>query len=70
MKLKDFLKEENITQKQFAEMLGVGQNLVSIWCNGTIPRTDQMTKILITTKGKVTANDFYYEGDNNGRASI
>jgi hypothetical protein len=28
-----------------------------------------MTKILIATKGKVTANDFYY-GDNNGWASI
>lgn len=66
MKLKDFLKEEKITQEKFAEILGVGQNLISLWCNGTIPRADQMNKILLATKGKVTANDFYYEGDNNG----
>lgn len=69
MKIKDFLKEEEITQKQFAEMVGCSQGLVAMWCNGMIPRADMMTKILIATKGKVTANDFYY-GDNNGRASI
>jgi transcriptional regulator with XRE-family HTH domain len=69
MKLKDFLKEEEITQEQFAEMVGSYQGLVARWCNGMIPRADMMTKILIATKGKVTANDFYY-GDNNGRASI
>lgn len=65
MKLKDFLKEENMTQESFAEMIGVGQNLVSLWCNNSIPRSDMMSKILLATKGKVTANDFYY-GDNNG----
>lgn len=70
MKLKDFLKEEKITQEQFAEVIGVSQATVSRWCEGLqIPTPKQMNKILLATKGKVTANDFYY-GDNNGRASI
>lgn len=70
MKLKDYLKEENITQEKFASDLDVSQGNISMWCNGMIPRPDMMTKILLITKGKVTANDFYYEGDNDGRASV
>lgn len=61
MKLKDFLKEENITQEEFAEKVGTAQGNVSRWCNGDAPRSDMMSKILLATQGKVTANDFYYE---------
>jgi transcriptional regulator with XRE-family HTH domain len=71
MKLKDFLKEEKITQEEFAKQIDTAQGCISRWCGGEIPRADMMTKILIATKGKVTANDFYYEGGiENGRASI
>ena len=70
MKIKDFLSDEKITQEQFAEMVGVSQATVSRWCDGfQKPASSLMTKILIATKGKVTANDFYY-GDNNGWANI
>jgi transcriptional regulator with XRE-family HTH domain len=62
MKLKDFLKEEKITQEQFAKVIGVSQATVSRWCDGfQKPNQKMMTKILIATQGKVTANDFYYE---------
>lgn len=60
MQLREYLKKEKITQEQFAEMIGVTQGIVTRWCRGAIPRIELMTKILVATQGKVTANDFYY----------
>ena len=61
MKLKDFLKEEDITQEEFAKKIGSKQTTVARWIQGATPRVEMMSKILLATQGKVTANDFYYE---------
>lgn len=59
-KLKEYLKENKITQREFAESLGV--DVMSVWryIQGTrIPRPKTLKKICELTNGYVTANDFY-----------
>jgi len=65
MKLSVYLKQENITHKQFTENCAKGGFVFSThalakWCNGQrIPRKDEMHTIFKATDGNVTANDFY-----------
>lgn len=60
MKLKKYLKLAKITQKDFAEQLGVTQASISHWCDGSqLPRQETMRKILVLTGGEVTLADFY-----------
>lgn len=58
--LKKYLKNNNITQKDFAELLGVDKMTLWRYVQGTrIPKPKIMQKIFELTKGEVTANDFY-----------
>ena len=60
MKLQDYRKQENKTQEQVAEELGVAQSNIASWENGIrIPTKDNMQKIIAYTKGEVQPNDFY-----------
>ena len=71
MKLLAFRKSKNMTQVELAKELGVNQSNITDWENGVkIPRVEFMQKIVTYTNGEVQPNDFYYEGDNNGRANI
>lgn len=55
-----WMDENDKTQQQVAEELGVTQGSVSRWCAGeSVPRPEFMQKITIYTGGEVTANDFY-----------
>lgn len=60
MHLLDFLKNENLSQYDFADLIGVSQPAVGRYVNGErIPEGPIMKRIFDKTKGKVTANDFY-----------
>ena len=60
MKLKDWLKKENLVQEKLSEDLGISQVAISYYVNGQkIPRPETMAKIVTYTNGEVTANDFY-----------
>lgn len=66
MKLSAWLKENNLTQKQFLEYAAsdhhanFSYHALVKWCSGQrIPRPDDMKVIHNATSGKVTPNDFY-----------
>jgi transcriptional regulator with XRE-family HTH domain len=64
MKLQDYRKQENKTQEQVAEELGVAQSNIASWENGIrIPTKDNMQRIVAYTKGEVQPNDFYEVSD-------
>lgn len=59
MLLSEFLKNEEISKKSFAQKIGVSRMAVSYYCSGKRkPYYRVMEKIFETTKGKVTPNDF------------
>ena len=60
MNLLEWRKNNKKTQEEIASDLGVNQSIYQKWEKGeTIPRSDNMQKIVAYTKGEVTANDFY-----------
>lgn len=70
MKLLEFRKKQNKTQKQMADFFEVSLDVYCSWEYGKkIPNKENMQKIVSYTQGKVTANDFYY-GVNNDKKNI
>lgn len=62
MKLKTWLKENNIQNKHFAEMVGVTPVAVCRWVTGKKrPSLTCFAKITELTNGLVTAEDFLEE---------
>ena len=60
MKLIDFIKINNITQKDASNAMGLTAMDVSRYCSGTtIPRAAAMRKIYEWSGGKVRPEDFY-----------
>jgi DNA-binding transcriptional regulator YdaS (Cro superfamily) len=60
MKLIDWLESNSVTIPAFAQMLGEGVETVRHWVKGRrVPRPDRMVKIVMVTRGEVTANDFF-----------
>ena len=60
MKLKDYLKKNKITGKEFARLIDVSEVTVSGYVRGKgIPSNEVFERILDITKGEVTPNDFY-----------
>tara|TARA_R100001443_G_scaffold9738_2_gene19350 strand:+ start:250 stop:456 length:207 start_codon:yes stop_codon:yes gene_type:complete len=65
MKITDWLKNNNITHKEFIERSKAHGKEISVgalqkWCAGQrIPRKDEMEKIYNLTNKKVKPNDFY-----------
>ena len=69
MKLKDYLKENKLTEVNFAEMLGCKQPTISRYINKKrIPKKQIMQKINELTNGNVNKNDFQ-RGEDNGEIS-
>lgn len=61
-KLKQFLKDNNMTQRAFAKTLNISEMAVYYYLKGKrIPNRDIMQKITELTNGYVTANDFFGE---------
>lgn len=59
--LTKFREDHGDTLEAFASKLGVTKSHVWKWENGTIPRREQMAKIVEVTGGAVSANDWYVE---------
>ena len=61
MKLSEYIKLKNLTQAEFAKMLGKSQQLVSGYCTETLmpPRATAL-KIVEITKGAVTLEDLWH----------
>ena len=62
MKLKKWIEEHKKTVAEVAQAIGCSEMNVFRYCAGTtIPRPENMSKIVAFTGGDVTANDFYEE---------
>lgn len=59
MTLDDWLKRNNVTETAFAERIGSSQASVNRYRKGRVPESAIMRRIIIATKGAVTANDFF-----------
>jgi len=58
MLLRDWLVENNLTQDDFAQRIGVKRETVSHWCRGRCrPAPRRISKIISVTQGKVTLDD-------------
>lgn len=61
MILSDWLKQQKITRRDFAQRIGVTPIMVTYYCAGkTWPDRPVMQKIEAATDGAVTANDFVH----------
>ena len=60
MKLKDFMELRGWSCDDVAKLTGTNRATVFRWCEGqTIPRQEDMAKIVEITKSAVMPNDFY-----------
>jgi len=57
--LTTYRDENDLTLEAFAQRVSATKSQVWKWENGTIPRKDQMQKIIEATAGKVVAQDWY-----------
>jgi transcriptional regulator with XRE-family HTH domain len=58
MQLRAYLDQHQLTQVQFAALVGVNQSAVAKWLDGTRPSWPTMERIVAATGGAVTPNDF------------
>lgn len=68
MTLDQFLKQSNITQRQFAADLGVREATVSAWVNGGTPRPSQMKRIAKATRGAVPVTVWFRDQTQDNAA--
>lgn len=59
MRLKEYLDQTGVTRAEFARRIGVQHITVTRYLNGRVPEPSVMEKIIETTDGEVTANDFF-----------
>lgn len=60
MRILDYLKQQKMTQADFARIIDELPQAVERYVNNKrIPRPDIIQKIFTATKGAVTPNDFY-----------
>lgn len=60
MKLDAYLRDRDLTDEKFADIIGVDRSAVTRWRNGTVcPEPLNQRKILEVTGGLVTPNDFF-----------
>lgn len=58
--LDQFLKDEELTQAEFASMIGVSQAAVSRYVTGeSIPEPEIMSEIIKVSESRVMPNSFY-----------
>ncbi len=59
MTLIDWLDEEGMSQKEFAEVVGVNKSTINRMINGTeSPSSDEIRAIFLATNGRVTVDDW------------
>lgn len=60
MDLSAYLKGAGLSRAAFAARLKTSRQNVSRWCDGVVPRRDDIVKIMAETGGAVTPNDFAF----------
>lgn len=71
MRLKVYIKNQGLTYKQFAEILGTSHRNVAMWARGErLPRSSEAEKIFNLTNNLVTGNDLYEEQILRKKTSI
>jgi transcriptional regulator with XRE-family HTH domain len=59
MKLKEYLREKDITAREFADLIGVDYSSVTRYCAGSRrPEWPILERITVATGGAVTPTDF------------
>lgn len=67
MTLKEYLKKNKITGKEFAKMVGVGHDHIYLITKGyRMPGVALQRLIYILTEGMVTSDDFTLRNENEG----
>lgn len=69
VKLARYLADNHLSQREFAERIGVDQATVCRWLKGALPRRHHWPAIKDATDGAVTAADFISEPSPNGEAA-
>ena len=70
MRLKDYLKFNNISNKEFSLEIGISPVSLSRYINGgRLPEKDILNKIYEATDKLVDANDFYIKNINSEKLS-
>lgn len=65
MKLKEFLKREQVSIEDFAQKMGLSYAAVRQYVNaGRVPTPKVMRRIINVTDGAVQPNDFFAANDN------
>lgn len=71
MTLEDYLDDQDMTQREFAELLGVTHQAVNQWLRGRrFPRRELIVKIEKITGGKVKPSDWYLSNVTRNRRKI
>tara|TARA_R100000278_G_C5378899_1_gene131712 strand:+ start:186 stop:401 length:216 start_codon:yes stop_codon:yes gene_type:complete len=71
MRLKDYIKNQGLTYKEFADKLGTSHRNVAMWARGErLPRSLEAEKIFNATNNLVTGNDLYEEQILRKKTSI
>ena len=66
MNLEQYRQKNNYTFKKLSEILGFSEHsnsarLVQRWCQGLIPSSKNIKKIVKATNGKIKVSDFFQE---------
>jgi DNA-binding transcriptional regulator YdaS (Cro superfamily) len=73
MKLRDWMKDNDVRQGAFADEIGISQAALSMLCTGKRrPSAEMMHIIAVATKGSVMPNDFFvfdFEEDAERKAA-
>ena len=59
MKLRKWMRANDVTQGDLANQVGLSQAMLSRICNGYQPSPAVMMRIAVATKGAVLPNDFF-----------
>ena len=71
MRLKTWIKENNLTYRTFAVKAGVSERNVVSWANGArLPRSFEAQKIFFITNNEVNGHDLYQEQIFRNKANI
>lgn len=63
MKLGDYLDQNDLEVKDFADRIGMSAEAIRLYVAGRrVPRPEAMAKIIQATGGKVEPNDFFAAG--------
>lgn len=63
-----YIKSKGLTQKRFAECIGVREATVSSWVNGKTPKPEQMRRVAEATDGAVPVTA-WFESSSPGDAA-